>query len=111
MVEPGAGVGAGGLAGVAFFEGVAVSGLYQRGCDTVATEFLWYEGVDDVEDLSPEDICEVGGIAFGLDFEASGGFVMGHFRFHRIISLPEKDILLRHEPEHQKGCRYFFMDS
>lgn len=79
LVEPGAGVGAGGLAGVAFFEGVAVGGLYQRGSDTAAAEFLGNEGVDDVEDLSPEDICEVGCIAFRLDLEASGGFVMGNF--------------------------------
>lgn len=79
MVEPGAGVGAGGLAGVAFFEGVAVGGLYKRGGDTAAAEFLRYEGVDDVEDLSPDDICKVGGIAFRLDFEASGSFVMGYF--------------------------------
>lgn len=57
MVEPGAGVRAGGLAGVSFFEGVAVSGLYQRGGDTAAAEFLGYEGVDDVKDLSPDDIC------------------------------------------------------
>lgn len=79
MVEPGAGVGTGGLAGVAFFEGEAVGGLYQRGGDTAAAEFLGNEGVDDVEDLSPDDICKVGGIAFRLDLEASGGFVMDYF--------------------------------
>lgn len=79
LVEPGAGVGAGGLAGVAFFEGVAVGGLYKRGGDTAAAEFLGDEGVDDVEYLSPDDICKVGGIAFRLDLEASGSFVMGYF--------------------------------
>ena len=111
FVKPGTGIGAGGLTGQLLLEGVMIGGFYQGGRYSSITDGPGDICVDDVHDLSSDDICKISRMAFCLDLEASQVFIMLYSCFHRTTVFPERNSLLRHAVGYQKGCRYFRRDS
>ena len=65
--EPGAGVGAGGLADEVAVMGVVVGGLDQLLCKTTASQRLWNICMFDDEGVSAQKIGYEGGVAFFID--------------------------------------------
>ena len=111
FIEPGTGVGAGGLDGELFLEGITVSGFDECGCYAPVTDGTRNVSMDYVHDTASDYVCEISRMAVCLDLEAAKVFVVFHPCVHCITVFQKRNILLLSQGKISKEMPGLFSES